>query len=96
MIDRPRSKVPWVRDWAPLGYILAGYFLSGYLFASPSVADRVVADGVGSPAARRSGDAIRRRGRGALVAGLELIYMGCFLLIPAGAALLLLAGHCNP
>jgi len=28
-----------------------------------------------------------------LVASLELIYMGCFLLIPAGLAILLYAGH---
>jgi membrane-associated phospholipid phosphatase len=28
-----------------------------------------------------------------LVAGLELCYMGCFLLIPAGAAILVIAGH---
>src|SRR3954470_105529 len=27
----------FVRDWAPLAYILAGYFLSGYLFAAPSL-----------------------------------------------------------
>src|SRR5260221_6584382 len=28
----------FVRDWAPLAYILAGYRLSGYLFAAPSTA----------------------------------------------------------
>src|SRR5437868_13377918 len=27
---------PFVREWAPLAYILAGYFLSGHLFATPS------------------------------------------------------------
>src|SRR5437868_1962506 len=33
-----RSTPVWVRQSAPLVYILAGYFLSGYLFASPSEA----------------------------------------------------------
>lgn len=80
------------RDWAPLAYILAGYFLSGYLFAAPSQAveswlmgwDRRL---LGDPATRFA--AWPR----ALVAGLELIYMGCFLLIPAGLAILVVTGH---
>ena len=81
--DRARG-APLVRDWAPLGYILAGYFLSGYLFAAPSLSieawlmawDRRL---LGDPATRFVG------WPRPLVAGLELIYMGCFLLIPAGA-----------
>jgi membrane-associated phospholipid phosphatase len=87
-----RSDIPWAREGAPLAYILAGYFLSGYLFASPSAAmeswlmdwDR-----------RLLGDPITRfvTWPRILVAGLELIYMGCFLLIPAGAALLTFTGH---
>ena len=83
---------PLVRDWAPLGYILAGYFLSGYLFAAPSRSieswlmswDRRL---LGDPATRFAG------WPRAAVAGLELIYMGCFLLIPAGLVLLVAAGH---
>jgi membrane-associated phospholipid phosphatase len=83
---------PLVRDWAPLGYILGGYFLSGYLFAAPSLSieswlmswDRRL---LGDPATRFAG------WPRAIVAGLELIYMGCFLLIPAGLALLVAAGH---
>ena len=78
-----------VRDWAPLAYILAGYFLSGDLFAAPSAAteswlmewDRRL---LGDPATRFAG------WPRALVAGLELLYMGCFLLIPAGLAILVL------
>lgn len=80
------------RDWAPLGYILGGYFLSGYLFAAPSLSteswlmswDRRL---LGDPATRFAG------WPRIVVAGLELIYMGCFLLIPAGLALLVVAGH---
>jgi membrane-associated phospholipid phosphatase len=81
-----------VRDWAPLAYILAGYFLSGYLFAAPSLQieswlmrwDRRL---LGDPATRF---VLWPR---ALVASLELIYMGCFLLIPAGLAILVYTGH---
>jgi membrane-associated phospholipid phosphatase len=81
-----------VRDWAPLAYILAGYFLSGFLFAAPSLQieswlmrwDRHL---LGDPATRF---VLWPR---ALVASLELIYMGCFLLIPAGLAILVYAGH---
>jgi membrane-associated phospholipid phosphatase len=81
-----------LRQTAPLGYILAGYFLSGHLFASPSTAterwlqawDRRL---LGDPLTRFT--AWPRL----LVAGLELVYIGCFLLIPAGAALLVVTGH---
>jgi len=87
-----RATVPWVRDWAPLGYILAGYYLSGHLFASPSLTTESWLIGwdrrlLGDPATRFV--AWPR----ALVAGLELCYMGCFLMIPAGAAILTIAGH---
>ena len=83
---------PFVRDWAPLAYILGGYFLSGLLFASPSAAiecwlmdwdRRLLRD----PVTRFAG------WPRAVVAVLELIYMGCFLLIPAGLAILIYGGH---
>ncbi len=85
---------PLVRDWAPLAYILAGYFLSGYLFAAPSPAieswlmgwDRRL---LGEPRTRFA------RWPRLLVAALELIYMGCFLLIPAGAAILIYTGRAS-
>jgi membrane-associated phospholipid phosphatase len=92
VVAAARSKVPWLREWAPLAYILTGYYLSGRLFASPSLATESWLIGwdrrlLGDPAARFV--AWPR----AVVAALELVYMGCFLLIPAGAAMLLLAGH---
>jgi membrane-associated phospholipid phosphatase len=82
----------FVRDWAPLVYILAGYFLSGFLFAAPSLAteqwlmawDRRL---LGDPASRFVS------WPRPLVAGLELIYMGCFLLIPAGLVFLVWTDH---
>ena len=78
---------PLVRDWAPLAYVLAGYRLSGYLFAAPSTVveawliewDRRL---LGDPVTRFSG------WPRAAVAFLELIYMGCFLVLPAGLAIL--------
>jgi membrane-associated phospholipid phosphatase len=87
-----RLNIPWTRELAPSGYILAGYFLSGSLFASPSTAmerwligwDRRL---LGNPATRFA------TWPRALVASLELIYMGCFLLIPAGAIILAWSGH---
>jgi membrane-associated phospholipid phosphatase len=77
-----------LRDWAPLVYILAGYFLSGLLFAAPSAPMEAWLMGwdrrlLGDPATRFV------RWPRALVASLELIYMGCFLLIPAGLAILM-------
>jgi membrane-associated phospholipid phosphatase len=83
-----RSENAWLRQAAPLAYILAGYFLSGYLFASPSTATEAWLIGWDR---RLLGDPTTRfhSWPRALVAGLELIYMGCFLLIPAGAAILL-------
>lgn len=83
---------PLVRDWAPLAYILGGYFLSGYLFAAPSLP---IESWLMSWDRRLLGDPATRFANWprAIVAGLELIYMGCFLLIPAGCALLVAAGH---
>ena len=83
---------PWVREWAPLAYILAGYFLSGLLYVAPSLAveswligwDRRL---LGDPATRFV------RWPRVVVAGLELIYMACFLLVPTGLAILTLTGH---
>src|SRR4051812_22412434 len=87
-----RSDVSWARQSAPVLYILAGYFLSGRLFVSPSTAmERWLAEWdrrlLGDPATRFIG------WPRAVVAALELVYMGCFLLIPAGAALLAWAGY---
>jgi membrane-associated phospholipid phosphatase len=81
-----------VRTCAPLGYILAGYFLSGYLFVAPSDATESWLMGwdrrlLGDPATRFAG------WPRAVVASLELIYMGCFLLLPAGLLILVLSDH---
>jgi membrane-associated phospholipid phosphatase len=87
-----RAEISWVRELAPIAYILVGYFLSGYLFASPSI---VVESWLVRWDRRLLGDPSTRfiAWPRVLVAGLELIYMGCFLMIPAGAGLLALTGH---
>jgi membrane-associated phospholipid phosphatase len=80
-----------VRDWAPLAFILIGYFLSGLFFVRPSDAleqwlmawDRRV---LGDPSTRFV------RWPRLVLAALEIVYMGCFLLVPGGFAVLVAAG----
>ena len=81
-----------MRDWAPVVIILIGYYLSGRFFFQPSVAleswlarwDQRL---LGDPRVRfASWPAV-------VVAVLELAYMGTFLLIPLGCAVLILGGH---
>src|SRR5437867_1196820 len=79
-----------LRDWLPAAYILVGYYITGWLFVAPSprleswlVAwDRRV---LGDPATRFA------QWPRAFVAYLEIVYMLCFLIVPAGFAALVLA-----
>jgi membrane-associated phospholipid phosphatase len=81
-----------MRQWAPLGYVLAGYYLCGRLFVHPSTRveswllqwDRRL---LGDPATRFA------RWPPWILAYLEIVYMGCFMLVPAGFAALALTGH---
>jgi len=81
-----------VREWMPLASILGGYYASVLLFVAPSIAteswlmawDRRL---LGDPATRFA--AWPRPVLGAL----EIVYMGCFLLIGAGFAILAAGGH---
>ncbi len=80
------------RDWAPVAFILAGYYLSGRFFVSPSPAlERWLMAWdwrlLGDPTTRFS------RWPRPLLAYLEIIYMGCFLLMPAGFAALAVTGR---
>lgn len=81
-----------VRQWAPGTTILVGYYASGLLFTSPSTRaetwliawDRRL---LGDPTTRfASWPRI-------VIAALEIAYMGCFILIPAGLLILVLNGH---
>ena len=83
---------PLVRDWAPLAYILAGYVLSGCLFVVPS--DAIESWLMGWDR-RLMGDSAARfvSWPRPLLAGFELIYMGCFLMVPAGLAILVANGR---
>jgi membrane-associated phospholipid phosphatase len=81
-----------VRDWTPPLMILAGYFLSGRFFVKPSRSfeawliawDRRL---LGDPPTRFA-DWPR-----ALLAYLEVVYMGCVVLVPAGFAALAWTGR---
>ena len=80
------------RDWAPLMYLLAGYYLPERLFVRPMLRverwlmawDRTFL-----------GDAATRFADwpGVLVGYLDVVYLFCFALIPAGFATLVLTGH---
>ena len=81
-----------VREWAPVAYILAAYYLAGRTFFEPmprveswlAALDRRL---VGDPSAafRRLPNFVRSL--------LDIAYIGCFLVVPAGLVLLVAAGH---
>jgi membrane-associated phospholipid phosphatase len=81
-----------LRLWAPLAYILVGYYASAYLFVAPSVAlerwllawDRRL---LHDPSTRFAG------WPRPVLAALEIIYMGCFILIGAGLIVMVANGH---
>jgi membrane-associated phospholipid phosphatase len=81
-----------LRDWAPNFYVFVGYFLPGRFFETPSLRfeawlmkwDRRL---LGDPATRFAS------WPRAVVAYLDVVYMGCFLLLPAGLLALVLSGH---
>lgn len=81
-----------MRDWAPVVIILAGYYLSGRFFFQPCVA---LENWLARWDRRLLGDARVRFASWppVVVAALELAYMGTFLLIPLGCAVLILGGH---
>lgn len=81
-----------VRDWLPALHILAAYYVTGGLFVAPSPRlERWLAAWdtrlLGVPE-RRFVDWPRTA-----LASLEIVYMGCFVLVPGGFAILALGGH---
>jgi membrane-associated phospholipid phosphatase len=81
-----------VREWAPVAYILAAYYLAGRTFFQPmprveswlADLDRRI---LGNPSTAF-------RGWPAIVRSLlDIAYIGCFLVVPAGLLLLAGAGH---
>jgi membrane-associated phospholipid phosphatase len=81
-----------VRDWAPGVSIIVGYYLSGRFFVKPS---RPLEEWLMAWDRRVLGDPTTRFARWPpfLLAYLEIVYVTCFLLVPAGAAVLVLSGH---
>jgi membrane-associated phospholipid phosphatase len=87
-----RDERTFVRDWAPAAYILAGYYLSGRFFVRPSPA---IEHWLMSWDRRLLGDPTTRFARwpSPLLTYLEVVYMGCVLMVPAGFALLAATGR---
>jgi membrane-associated phospholipid phosphatase len=81
-----------VRDWTPVVYILTAYYLSGRFFVRPSPA---IEQWLMSWDRRLLGDPATRFAHWppALLAYLEVAYMGCVVLVPAGFALLAATGR---
>jgi membrane-associated phospholipid phosphatase len=85
-----RNGTSAARDWAPVVVIGVGYYLSGRFFCRPSAPfedwlmawDRRL---LGDPPSRFS------RWPRPWLAYLEIVYMGCFLVVPAGLAALVWA-----
>jgi membrane-associated phospholipid phosphatase len=81
-----------IRDWLPLAYILGGYYASAALFVEPSPPleawllgwDRRL---LGDPATRFA------RWPRLPLAYLDIVYTFCFVLVPAGCLLLVVAGR---
>jgi membrane-associated phospholipid phosphatase len=88
----PRDASPEVRDWAPAIAILVGYWVSGRFFvgSSPEFERWLMAWDhrlLGDPTTRFA------HWPRPLLAYLEILYLGCFLLIPAGFAALIWTGR---
>src|SRR5438128_1216342 len=83
-----------VRDWAPLVYILAGYYLSGSLFVAPS--PRLEAWLIGWDR-QFLGDPTTRFARWPrwVLSCLDIVYLFCFVLMPAGFATLAWAARAD-
>ncbi len=88
----PRVATPSQRDWAPAAIILIGYYFSGRFFVTPSLDlerwlmswDRRL---LGQPTTRFSS------WPRPVLAYLDVVYIGCFLMIPAGLAVLIATGQ---
>lgn len=87
-----REMPSYVRDWTPFVYVSVGYYLTGYLFVAPSPhleAWLLKWDH------RWFGDPTTRFARWPwwLIAYLDVVYMMCFALLPAGFAALAATGY---
>jgi membrane-associated phospholipid phosphatase len=83
-----------IRDWAPAISILVGYFLPGRFFEWPAVG---VERWLASWDRRLLGDPRTRFASWPrpLLVYLDVVYMGCFLMLPGGFAALAWTGHAS-
>ncbi len=81
-----------VRDWAPFLYVSIAYYLTGYLFVEPST---TLEAWLLKWDHRWLGDPTTRFAKWPwwLIAYLDIIYMLCAVLLPAGYAALAFSGH---
>jgi membrane-associated phospholipid phosphatase len=87
-----RLATPSQRDWAPAAIILVGYYFSGRFFVTSSPA---LERWLMSWDHRLLGDPTTRFAAWPrpVLAYLDVVYIGCFLLIPAGLAALIATGQ---
>jgi hypothetical protein len=92
--SRPASaSVLIVRDWAPGVWLLAGYWMSGLLFVRPNATLEAWLLRSDAWLFRRLGlDRFVARSPRPLLESLELAYLCCYPLIPAGLAALYVGG----
>ncbi len=91
---RGTAPVPDLRDWLPGVYLLIGYWMSGAFYTAPMTDVEAWLTSVD----RRLFDRLHvdRRVRAAprlVLEGLELAYLWCYPLVPAGLLALLIAGR---
>jgi membrane-associated phospholipid phosphatase len=83
-----------VRDWLPTLYIVVGYWLSGWFFVAPmrNIENRFL-DLDRQILGQDSGSALVEALPRLVLEFLEFSYVTCFLFVPGGLLLLMLAGH---
>jgi membrane-associated phospholipid phosphatase len=92
VVSLSRTDLTIARDWSPPLVILVGYYMSGRFFVHPSAR---LESWLTAWDRRLLSDPTTRFASWppVVLAYLDLVYMGCFLLLPAGYAALVVTGH---
>ena len=88
----PAPGVSILRDWLPGIYVLLGYWATGLLYRGPNTALEARLLAIDARLFRRLGPAVLRAPR-ALLEMLELAYLLCYPLVPAGLVVLYVTGR---